>query len=76
MTRELREAFLADDSGAAVRVVAMTRLIVLPFRLLRPDPDLDFLAFSLPEAITASIVGLDAIVVRSSLTAARCAPIS
>ena len=73
MARDLREAFLADDTGPTARVVAMTRLIVLPFRLLRPDPDLDFLAFSLPEAITASVVGLDAIVVRSSLTAARYA---
>jgi hypothetical protein len=41
----------------------MTRLIVLPFRLLRPDPEVDFLAFSLPEAITASLCGLDTVVV-------------
>ncbi len=73
MAREIREAFLADDTGTAARVVAMTRLIVLPFRLLRPDPDVDFLAFSLPEAITASLCGLDTVVVRSSLTAARYA---
>ena len=33
----------------------MTRLIVLPFRILRSDPDTDFLAFSLPDAITTNI---------------------
>ena len=26
----------------------MSRLIVLPFRVLRPDPETDFLGFSLP----------------------------
>src|SRR6188508_2005403 len=34
---------------------ALTRLIVLPFRLLRPDPDTDFLAFSLPDAVSAAL---------------------
>jgi TolB-like protein/tetratricopeptide (TPR) repeat protein len=50
---------------------AMTRLIVLPFRTLRPDPETDFLAFSLPDAITSSLGGLQSLVVRSSLVAAR-----
>src|SRR5262247_911592 len=36
----------------------LTRLIVLPFRMLRPDPDTEFLAFSLPDALTASLSGL------------------
>jgi DNA-binding winged helix-turn-helix (wHTH) protein/tetratricopeptide (TPR) repeat protein len=51
----------------------VTRLMVLPFRLLRPDPDTDFLAFSLPDALTASLGGLKSLVVRSSMTAARFA---
>ena len=50
-----------------------TRLIVLPFRLLRADPDTEFLAFSLPDAITSSLSGLESLVVRSSLAAARYA---
>jgi hypothetical protein len=29
----------------------VTRLIVLPFRMLRPDADTEFLAFSLPDAV-------------------------
>jgi serine/threonine protein kinase len=51
----------------------MGRLIVLPFRMLRPDMETDFLAFSLPDAITSSVSGLGSLVVRSSLTASRFA---
>ena len=51
----------------------MKRLIVLPFRVLRSDPETDFLAFSLPDAIAASLAGLSSLVVRSSLAAARFA---
>jgi DNA-binding winged helix-turn-helix (wHTH) protein/tetratricopeptide (TPR) repeat protein len=49
------------------------RLIVLPFRMGRPDADIDFLAFSLPEAITTSLSGLESLVVRSSMAASRFA---
>jgi DNA-binding winged helix-turn-helix (wHTH) protein/tetratricopeptide (TPR) repeat protein len=50
-----------------------TRLIVLPFRMLRPDADTEFLAFSLPDAIASSLSGLQSLVVRSSMAAARFA---
>ena len=53
--------------------LTLTRLIVLPFRLLRDDPDTAFLAFSLPDAVTSSLSGLESLVVRSSLTASRYA---
>ncbi|HEX4771068.1 MAG TPA: winged helix-turn-helix domain-containing protein [Bryobacteraceae bacterium] len=49
----------------------VTRLIVLPFRMLRPDAATDFLAFSLPDALATSLSGLKSLVVRSSLVAAR-----
>ena len=49
----------------------VTRLIVLPFRMLRADSDTEFLAFSLPDALTASLSGLESLVVRSSVAAAR-----
>ena len=45
---------------------AMTRLIVLPFRVLRPDPAIDFLSFSLPDAIATSLSGIGSLIVRSS----------
>ena len=50
---------------------AVIRLIVLPFRMLRPAPETDFLAFSLPDALTISLSGLKSLVVRSSLAASR-----
>jgi DNA-binding winged helix-turn-helix (wHTH) protein/tetratricopeptide (TPR) repeat protein len=53
--------------------VRVTRLIVLPFRMLRPDPETEFLAFSLPDAVTSALGGLQSLVVRSSITAARFA---
>ena len=59
------------DSAAAGAPARATRLIVLPFRMLRPDAETDFLAFSLPDAITASLSGLQSLVVRSSIAASR-----
>jgi serine/threonine protein kinase/tetratricopeptide (TPR) repeat protein len=61
------------DSGPAPATRAMTRLVVLPFRMLRADPETDFLAFSLPDAITSSLSGVGSLIVRSSAVAARFA---
>ena len=52
---------------------ALTRVVVLPFRVLRADPETDFLAFSLADAITTSLAGIGSLIVRSSATAARFA---
>jgi DNA-binding winged helix-turn-helix (wHTH) protein/tetratricopeptide (TPR) repeat protein len=66
--------FLMPVTEVGVRhPVKVTRLIVLPFRMLREDPDTDFLAFSLPDALTLSLSGLTSLVVRSSMAAARFA---
>jgi TolB-like protein/Tfp pilus assembly protein PilF len=73
MAADVRGCMPMVGSGEAPRARAMTRLIVLPFRLLRPDPEIDFLAFSLPDAVTASLAALESLVVRSSLAAARYA---
>jgi TolB-like protein len=71
-----------DDSSPVVRggpvspaggEPAPRRLIVLPFRLVQPDPEIEFLAFGLADAITTSLSGLDSLRVRSSLVAARYA---
>jgi eukaryotic-like serine/threonine-protein kinase len=45
-------------------------LVVLPFRMLRPDDETDFLSFSLPDAISSSLAASRSLVVRSTLTAA------
>ena len=59
------------ETSGPVEPNALTRLIVLPFRMLRPDPETNFLAFSLPDALTTSLSGLKSLVVRSSLVASR-----
>src|SRR5215813_2113288 len=64
---------LPVETPPAVEPKAIRSLIVLPFRMLRPDPATDFLAFSLPEALTTSLSGLKSVVVRSSLAASRFA---
>ncbi len=71
MAEELRAIPGAEGEGTATLARALTRLVVLPFRVLRPDPETDFLSFSLPDAIATSLSGLGSLVVRSSATAAR-----
>ncbi len=71
MAAELRAALLAEGTGEGARAGTLTRLVVMPFRSLRADPDTDFLAFSLPDAIATSLSGLPSLVVRSTAAAAR-----
>jgi eukaryotic-like serine/threonine-protein kinase len=73
MAGDLRAIHTGDADETAALTHALTRLVVLPFRILRPDPETDFLAFSLPDAITTSLSGIGSLVVRSSATAARFA---
>ncbi|MGE0452384.1 MAG: protein kinase [Vicinamibacteria bacterium] len=73
MAEALRAAGAHEGADAPVHARALTRIVVLPFRILRPDPETDFLAFSLPDAITSSLAAVESLVVRSSLTAARFA---
>ncbi|HKW57822.1 MAG TPA: protein kinase [Candidatus Acidoferrum sp.] len=70
MAADVRAALLMEGIEAPL-AHAVRRLIVLPFRMLRPDPDTQFLAYSLPEAITISLAGLGNLVVRSSIVASR-----
>ncbi len=65
--------FLVPVETPAAEPKAIRSLIVLPFRMLRPDPATDFLAFSLPDALTTSLSNLKSVVVRSSLAASRFA---
>ena len=51
---------LPVETPSAAAPKAIRSLIVLPFRMLRPDPGTDFLAFSLPEALTTSLSVLKA----------------
>ena len=70
LAQELRSALLlAGTQPVAARTT--TRLIVLPLRVLRPDPETDFLSFSLADAVASSLSALQTLVVRSSAAAAR-----
>ena len=71
------EGLRLDPADVAIKARAAgdpRRLMVLPFRVLRPDAETDFLAFSLPDAITCNLSGLRSLVVRSSVAASRYDP--
>ena len=76
MAAAIREVIADRDSVelAAPAARTMTRFIALPFRVLRPDAETDFLAFSLPDAVTMSLTGTRNLLVRSSAAAARFDP--
>jgi serine/threonine protein kinase len=72
MAQALRTALsLSSSTSQQAAVRPTTRLIALPFRMLRPDPDLDFLSFSLPDAVVTSLAGLQSLVVRSTLAGGK-----
>jgi TolB-like protein len=73
MAQDVRMGMTLIGSGESTPVRAVTRLMVLPFRVLRPDAETDFLAFSVPDAVSASLSGLEAMVVRSAAAARRFA---
>ncbi len=60
-----------DSAALAGSARPITRVMVLPFRMLRADPEVDFLAFSVPDAVAGALSVLDSVVVRSP-TGAAC----
>ena len=73
MADELRAIRGVSSREHLILARALTRIVVLPFRVLRPDPETDFLAFSLADAIASSLSAIGSLVVRSSAVAARFA---
>ena len=73
LAADLRAALplAAGDQVAEART--MLRLAVLPFRLLKRDPETDYLGLSLADALVSSLTGLESLVVRSTLKSARYA---
>ena len=67
------EALARPAHSPGPRKRALTRLIVLPFRILRPHESSDFLSVSLPDAITNSLAAIDSLMVRSTMVASRFA---
>jgi serine/threonine protein kinase len=72
MADDLRRVLDSPDDEPR-RARAVTRFVVLPFRLLRPDPEIAFLAYSLADVIATSLSSLESLIVRSSLAAVRFA---
>ncbi len=73
MATEMEQIAAAGTPNPASVARPLTRLVVLPFRLLRPDPEIDFLSFALADAVSASLAGMPSVVIRSSAAAARFA---
>ena len=71
--QDLRSTLLGTDTADVSRIRPMSRLVVLPFRMLRPDPSIEFLAFSLADAVSSALSGLPSLVVRSTAAASRFA---
>jgi eukaryotic-like serine/threonine-protein kinase len=67
------EVLASPDPVQTASTRALTRLIILPFRILRQHDAFDFLSVSLPDAITNSLTAIDSLVVRSTMTATRFA---
>lgn len=67
----IRARIVMEEEVEAARLI--TRLMVLPFRMLRADPEVDFLAFSVPDAVAGALSVLDSVVVLSPTGAARYA---
>src|SRR5690606_39028664 len=53
--------------------IEVERIIVLPFLMLRPDEEIEFLPFSLAEEIAFSLSKLNSVVVRSPSAASQFA---
>jgi serine/threonine protein kinase len=73
MAAEIDQVAAGETPAAGSVARPLTRLVVLPFRLLRPDPEIEFLSFALADAVSGSLAGLPSLVIRSSSAAARFA---
>ena len=71
MASDLRAISLGGETSTEVR--ALKRLVVVPFRELRPDPETEFLSYGLADGVSTSLAGLSSLVVRSTAAAARLA---
>lgn len=68
LAARLRDAIAAPESTRPPRA-QRTRFVALPLRVLRPDPETDFLAFSVPDAVSVALAALESVIVRSPLSA-------
>ena len=65
MAQELALIDISSGQSRLVPVSALTRLVVPPLRLMRPDPDVTFLSYGLADAISGSLASIGDVVVRA-----------
>jgi TolB-like protein len=71
-TQEVDAWFGSRTAAASPETMPLPkRLIILPFRLIQADAEIEFLSFGLADAITVALSGVDSLTVRSSAVAAR-----
>lgn len=70
---DLRHALSLTGGDRLAEVRPVLRLAVLPFRLLKPEKDLDYLPVSFADALVSSLAGFESLVVRSTLKTTRYA---
>jgi TolB-like protein len=68
MAAALREMEDLPHDNAPTQLRRVKRIAVLPFRLLRPDAEIDFLRIGLADAVGNSLAASDEVVVRSVLS--------
>ena len=64
LASQLREAARTTDTQASFAADHQTRFVALPLRVLRPDPETDFLAFSVPDAVSSALANIESVIVR------------
>src|SRR5688572_8477385 len=64
LASQLRDAGRTTESQTAIESAHATRFVALPLRVLRPDPDTDFLAFSVPDAVSSALANIESVIVR------------
>ena len=67
MAAELRRIAELPPDDVSPQLKRLKRIAVLPFRLLRPDPEVDFLRLGLADAVGTSLARVENVVVRSAL---------
>jgi TolB-like protein len=67
MAAALRAVGSLPNDGGAVQIRRVKRVAVLPFRLLRPDAEIEYLRVGLADALGSSLAAAEGLVVRSVL---------
>lgn len=71
MAAELAGVSLPSTSTVVTPVRALTRIIVPPLKIARPDPDVGYLSFGLADSVSGALASLGDVVVRAPALATR-----